>query len=114
MLFTTATCADIVWPITGPLPRLVSQSFLSDQEGDMASAPRICFDRVIPSSYNPARAMAHAAALSTYRSAVQAKALSVASAAHAMNFSGQVAAIQQPLGTLSANDPVPGELLFRP
>jgi len=72
----------------------------------MASAPRICFDRVIPSTYNPARAMAHAAALSTYRSAVQAKSLSVASAAQATNFSAQVAAIQQPLGTLSANDPV--------
>ena len=72
----------------------------------MAPAPRICFDRVIPSSYQPARAMAHEAALSTYRSAVQARSQSVVSPSRNLNFGLHVAAIQQPLGTLSANDPV--------
>lgn len=72
----------------------------------MAPAPRICFDRVIPSRYQPARAMAHEATLSTYRSAVQARSQSVVSPARNLNFGLHVAAIQQPLGTLSANDPV--------
>ena len=68
-------------------------------------APRICFDRVIPSSFAPARAMAHAAALSDYRSAVQQRVTAVRSPA-AQPFGLQVAALDQPLGTLHASDPI--------
>jgi len=50
-------------------------------------APRICFDRVIPSSFAPARAMAHAAALSDYRSAVQQRVTAVRSVSGWRRFS---------------------------
>lgn len=71
----------------------------------VAPAPRICFDRVIPNRYQPARDMAQKAALSTYVSAVQKRSGTVRSVGTA-SFGAHVAAIQQPLGTLSANDPV--------
>src|SRR2546425_6962262 len=72
----------------------------------MTQAPRICFDRPIPSNYQPARAMAQKAALSNYRFAVQGKAASKPGAARRANFARQVASLGKPLGTLSASDPV--------
>jgi hypothetical protein len=70
------------------------------------STRRICFDRVIPSNYQPERAMAHEAALSKYASAVQKKATSSPSAfPRGASFAQHVAAIGK-LARLSATDPV--------
>jgi hypothetical protein len=77
----------------------------------MAQAPRICFDRVIPGSYHPAGAMAHAAALSNYTSAVRSKAVQKKLPKMSKtvpgkgSFNQNVASIGK-LGTLSATDPV--------
>jgi hypothetical protein len=77
----------------------------------MAQAPRICFDRVIPSNYHPAGAVAHAAALSNYTAAVRSKAVQKKLPKMSKTVPGQgtfnqnVASIGK-LGTLSATDPV--------
>jgi hypothetical protein len=67
---------------------------------------RICIDRVVPASYNPARAMAHQSAVSHYIASVQAKAGAAAKeAATRASFGKHIATIGK-LGELSANDPV--------
>jgi hypothetical protein len=72
----------------------------------MSKIQRICFDRVVPSSYNPARDTTHRIAAENYVSAVRRKSAMLASAPPPeAPFSEHVAAIQQ-LGTLNANDPV--------
>jgi hypothetical protein len=72
----------------------------------MPQYQRICFDRVVPSRYNPARATATGIAAANYASAVRQKSATLASAPspNAPLFQ-HVNAIQQ-LGTLNANDPV--------
>lgn len=72
----------------------------------MAQAPRICFDRIIPARFQPARAVAHDTALAQYAAAVQNKAAAVAKVLPPnSNFKQLVAAIG-PLPNLSASDPV--------
>jgi hypothetical protein len=72
----------------------------------MPQFQRICFDRVVPSSYNPARDTTHRIAAENYVSAVRLKSAMLAGAPSAeAPFSQHVNAIQQ-LGTLNANDPV--------
>ena len=71
----------------------------------MAKPQRICFDRVIPAGYQPARAAAHEAAVSRYAAAVQTKAASASkSLPRNANFGQQVQAIAK-LGPLHAYDP---------
>jgi len=67
--------------------------------------PRICFDRVLPTSYNPARTMAHRAALSNYVTALQAKTPGARIGPARASFSQHAAALGH-VGELSANDPV--------
>jgi hypothetical protein len=69
-------------------------------------SPRICFDRIVPSNYQPAGATAHRIAISNYLSAVRQKTaqLGVAPSANATLFQ-HVSSIQK-LGNLSASDPV--------
>lgn len=67
-------------------------------------APKICYDRVIPASYHPARAASQAAALTGYRAAVQNKAV-MSGAPRVARFAQHVAAIGN-LATLKATDPV--------
>jgi len=72
----------------------------------MPQFQRICFDRVVPSSYNPARDTTHRIATANYVFAVRQQSAMLASApAPGAPFLQHVDAIQQ-LGTLSANDPV--------
>ena len=72
----------------------------------MAKAARICFDRIVPAEYHRAGAMAHAAALSSYKDAVVRKArLTKKPLTRDASFSAHAAAIGK-LGTLSATDPV--------
>jgi len=72
----------------------------------MAQDPRICFDRVIPAAYQPAGAVAHAAAVTNYTNALRRKArMASRSLSPNASFSQHVAAVGN-LGTLSANDPV--------
>jgi hypothetical protein len=70
------------------------------------SAPRICFDRVIPSSYQPAGATRHRIAISNYIAAVREKAVQLEAVppANATLFR-HLNSIQK-LGTLRASDPV--------
>ena len=67
---------------------------------------RICFDRIVPSNYQPAGATAHRIALSNYVSAVRQKTaqLKAAPPPNAALFQ-HMSAIPN-LGTLSASDPV--------
>jgi hypothetical protein len=66
----------------------------------------ICFDRIVPSNYQPAAATTHRIAISNYVSALRQKTaqLGVAPPANATLFQ-HVNSIQK-LGTLSASDPV--------
>src|SRR5260370_16620083 len=68
--------------------------------------PHICFDRIVPSSYQPARATTARIAPSNYIAAVRQKParLAVAQPANATLFE-HVRSIQK-LGSLSASDPV--------
>jgi hypothetical protein len=70
------------------------------------NSPRICFDRIVPSNYQPAGATAHRIAISNYLSAVRQKTaqLGVAPSANATLFQ-HMSSIQK-LGNLSASDPV--------
>jgi len=70
------------------------------------SSPRICFDRVVPSNYQPAGATTRRIAISNYIAAVRQKTaqLGAAPPANATLFQ-QVNSIQK-VGTLSASDPV--------
>jgi hypothetical protein len=72
----------------------------------MAQASRICFDRVIPASYQPARAVARDTALAQYAAAVQSKAVAVATVLPPNAKFKQLVAAIGPLPNLSANDPV--------
>src|SRR6266849_980733 len=72
----------------------------------MPKPQRICFDRVIPATYQPARAVAHEAAISRYAALVQNKAASASkSLPRNVAFGEHVQAIAK-LGSLSASDPV--------
>src|SRR5713226_8875810 len=68
--------------------------------------PHICFDRIVPGSYQPARATTHRIATSNYIATVRQKTarLAVAPPANATLFQ-HVRSIQK-LGSLSASDPV--------
>ena len=70
------------------------------------TAPRICFDRVVPDHLDPARAATHKAAVAHYLSAVKATAERSGKkpSAHA-TFGEQVTAVGD-LGQLHATDPV--------
>src|SRR5260370_38581517 len=68
-------------------------------------APRICYDRVIPASYQPARAAGQTAAMSNYKQSILRKATVSANASPTARMQQHVAAIGA-LGTLSASDPV--------
>jgi hypothetical protein len=70
------------------------------------SSPHICFDRIVPSNYQPARATTIRIATSNYIAAVRQKTarLAVAPPANATLFQ-HVSSIQK-LGNLSASDPV--------
>ncbi|MGH9546985.1 MAG: hypothetical protein ACRD23_17410 [Terriglobales bacterium] len=70
------------------------------------TAPRICFDRVVPDHLDPARATAHKAAVAQYLSAVKSTAQRSGKkpSAHA-TFGEQVTAVGD-LGQLHATDPV--------
>ena len=71
----------------------------------MAKPQRICFDRVIPDGYQPARAAAQAAAVSRYAAAIRTKAASASkSLPKNASFGQQVQAITK-LGPLHASDP---------
>jgi hypothetical protein len=65
---------------------------------------RICFDRVVPDSYNPARSMAHRAAVTHYISTIQANSRA-SEASPGATFGQRMAAIEK-LGELSATDPI--------
>jgi hypothetical protein len=70
------------------------------------SAAHICFDRIVPDSADPARAMAHKAAVARYLSAVKDKAKkSGKSLPEKATFNDHVAAIGE-IGELHASDPV--------
>ena len=67
---------------------------------------RICFDRVVPEGYAPARSMAQRAAVSRYAASLQAKAgLTGKDVSPRASFGQQVAKIGS-LGKLNASDPV--------
>lgn len=69
-------------------------------------APRICFDRIVPASFQPTQAIAHRIATSNYVSAVGLRAARIPSAARASStLFGRVDAVQR-LGDLNASDPV--------
>lgn len=67
---------------------------------------RICFDRVIPEDYNPARAMSHRAAISNYVAALQAKAGAAAREGAARSSFAKHVSMVGKLGELNASDPV--------
>src|SRR5258708_28940701 len=69
-------------------------------------SPRICFDRIVPSNYQPAGATRHRIAISNYVWAVRQKTaqLGAAPPADATLFQ-QLRSIQK-VGNLSASDPV--------
>lgn len=69
------------------------------------SKPRICFDRVIPDSYNPTLARSHRTALTHYFSTLQTKTRSMTGEAPSASFADHVAMVGN-LGELSASDPV--------
>lgn len=69
------------------------------------SIPRICFDRVIPDELQPARAMAHRAAVAKYVSAVRASATSQHKLLKAPTFGRRVQAMGG-IPPLNAFDPV--------
>jgi hypothetical protein len=72
----------------------------------MPQFQRICFDRVVPSTYNPARDTTHRIAAANYVFAVRQKSATLAmSPPPDAPLSQHVNAIQQ-LGMLNANDPV--------
>lgn len=72
----------------------------------MAKPQRICFDRVIPANYQPARAVAHDAAMSQYAAVVRSKAASASkSLPKNATFAQHVQTLAK-LGNLSASDPV--------
>jgi Astacin (Peptidase family M12A) len=68
----------------------------------MSNHPHICIDRVIPDSYQPARAQAHAAAMSTYAAAVNHK---LGVKAGAISYQ-QLDAVKDSFRTLNAADPI--------
>lgn len=68
----------------------------------MAQTPRICFDRVIPKDYQPARALAHTTALNRFAAAVRAK-TAVANSVNAA-FGEHLQAVN--LRELHATDPI--------
>jgi hypothetical protein len=72
----------------------------------MAQAPRICFDRIIPARYQPARAVAHNTALARYAASVQDKATAVAKVLPPDSTFKQLVTAIGPLPNLSASDPV--------
>lgn len=67
---------------------------------------RICFDRVVPNSYQPARATAHQVATSNYIAAVRQKTARLSLAAPANDPLFKHLSSIQKLGTLNASDPV--------
>src|SRR5436190_23673731 len=67
---------------------------------------RICFDRVIPEGYNPARSMTHRAAVTHYVSTIHTNSKASASGASpGATFGQHIAAIEK-LGELSPTDPI--------
>jgi len=70
----------------------------------VANPPKICFDRVIPASYQPARAAARDAAITRYVAAVRSKAALSKTPPKDASFGAHIQAVK--LGTLSASDPV--------
>jgi hypothetical protein len=75
-------------------------------EAPWAKPQRICFDRVIPANYQPARAVAHEAAISRYAAVVRGKAASVSKSLPKKAVFGQHVEAIAKLGSLSASDPV--------
>jgi Astacin (Peptidase family M12A) len=65
-----------------------------------------CFDRIVPESYNPARSMAHRAAVSHYLSTIHANSSAAAIDAPPRAAFGQRIAAIENLGELSATDPI--------
>ena len=70
------------------------------------SSPRICFDRVVPSNYQPAGATTHRIAISNYIAAVRQKTARLGAAPPASATLFQHVNSIQKLGTLTASDPV--------
>ena len=66
---------------------------------------RICFDRVIPEKYNPARSMSHRAALSSYFATLESRAAITRQAGARATFAAH-APILEKVGELSASDPI--------
>jgi hypothetical protein len=78
---------------------------MSEQSGK-EKVRRICFDRVIPESYAPARSMAQRAAVSRYAATLQAKSgLTARDVSPRADFGQYVARIDN-LGELDANHPI--------
>jgi serralysin len=71
-----------------------------------SSSAKICFDRIVPTSYNPARTMAHRAALTNYVTALQGKTPGGIRMAPARASFSQHSAALGNVGRLSASDPV--------
>ena len=78
---------------------------MSDKSGK-EKARRICFDRVIPESYAPARSMAQRAAVTHYAATLQAKSgVTTRDLSPRASFGQNVAKIEN-LGELDANHPI--------
>ena len=78
---------------------------MSDKSGK-EKARRICFDRVIPESYAPARSMAQQAAVTHYAATLQAKSgVSTRDLSPRSSFGQNVAKVEN-LGELDANHPI--------
>src|SRR3981189_1996713 len=78
---------------------------MADKSGK-EKARRICFDRVIPESYAPARSMAQRAAVTHYAATLQAKSgVTTRDLSPRASFGQNVAKIEN-LGELDANHPI--------
>jgi len=76
------------------------------EKSEKEKVRRICFDRVIPEGYAPARSMAQRAAVSHYAATLQAKAgLTAKDVSPRASFGQHVAKIEN-LGQLDANHPI--------
>jgi hypothetical protein len=76
------------------------------EKSEKENVRRICFDRVVPESYAPARSMAQRAAVSRYAATLQAKAgLTAKDVSPRASFGQNVAKVEN-LGELDANHPI--------